>query len=477
MEQFLSIINRGVMIYTAIDNKLFSYNSPNLSADLIVSLITMERAHEESLTKSRRITRAIEEAINKFERDGIYTNKVGVCPAFIDHATGKLNEYAPAFRYIVEALLNGVSEWHILQHLTANYPPPRKTWTAATIHKIKKKVPEYLIGNKVFNLNGVDRRLKGLYEPLITMQEYGKLKLLSTARIRKAPKRAIPDTFLLSGLAKCPICGGSVTSFRKSEKISSMVCTAAMKGEKHPKQVYNLYTVEALVTFIAADYINQRKQQEDNTQQGDQIHTLEQQVFKYTEAIKGLEEELEEDYSPALARALKTYESKLNDASEALQQALTGGIDTNTLQNDDWIKDVLKDTTNKHRNELKIILNQLIASIEINRTTFTKSKIESLQNIAKMKGSNRLYWQGLKGDYHAISVKVFFKEGGERWLQVSPVVMWKDKTSISFTGDDTTPNKRISLKGIRQIKQGLTDLGLVQGLIVSRGRFKDLQVF
>ncbi|WP_210474068.1 recombinase family protein [Vibrio crassostreae] len=54
MELMLSVINRGINIYTAMDDKLYSSESSNLTADLIVSVIIMAQAHEESLKKSHR---------------------------------------------------------------------------------------------------------------------------------------------------------------------------------------------------------------------------------------------------------------------------------------------------------------------------------------------------------------------------------------------------------------------------------------
>lgn len=475
--RFQSLLLGGVQIYTSMDRRLYSKDSKNLMADLMISLTIMQRAWEESVTKATRTTQAIEAAITQYEKDGVYSNKVGVCPAFIDHTTGKLNDHAPAFRYIVTALLDGVSDWHILQHLKENYTPVRKAWSLASITKIKKRCPEYLIGNKVFTLNGVERRLEGFYESLITIQEYNSLKVLSTVRERRSPKQEVADIFLLSGLVQCPLCEGSMISFRKSPTLCNVVCSAAQKGEKHHKELYNLPTIEALTVLLTQDYINQSKLQQDSSKSNNEISVFENQIARYTKAIEGLESDLEEEYSPALVRALKSYESKLKTTQEALQKALTGNIDTSSLESEQWLKMALSDTYNTDRNQLKIILNQIIDKVVISRVKHTPSKVEKLQNKALTLGTETKYWLNSKGDYYSIGVKVLFKDGGERWLQVSPVMLWKGKQAVSFIGDDVTQDKHLNLRSMRVLKQVIRELDLVKGLITSKGRFTKLELY
>src|SRR4029077_4808988 len=54
---FLSIIQAGINLVTLMDGKVYRAGTVDL-ADLITSLVIMSRAHEESLTKSRRIAAA-----------------------------------------------------------------------------------------------------------------------------------------------------------------------------------------------------------------------------------------------------------------------------------------------------------------------------------------------------------------------------------------------------------------------------------
>lgn len=56
LPRFLDLLNRGINIVTLVDNKL--YTSDFDAIDLIVSIVLMSRAHEESATKAHRISKA-----------------------------------------------------------------------------------------------------------------------------------------------------------------------------------------------------------------------------------------------------------------------------------------------------------------------------------------------------------------------------------------------------------------------------------
>jgi len=465
MEQFLSIVNRGVKVYTAIDNKLFTSDSPNLSADLIVSLITMERAHEESATKSKRITQSIESAITKWELTGEYTNKVGVAPFFIDHKTGKFNQHKEAALYIVNSILSGVSDWNILKGLQENYTPPRKAWTQSTINKIRKKCPRYLVGDKVFTLNGKDRCLEGLYPSLISLDQYNRLKALSVVTERR--KTTNTDVFILSGLGECSICRSNCISFRKSPTLLSYVCSKAQKGEAdHGKEIYNLPTIEALVCLLSQDFIRQRKTTSDNIEGTDNLARIEEDILKYRKAIKGLTEDLEEDYSPALSKALKSYESKLETSLKARDEALTGNVNTSSLESLEWLEMALRDSGNEYRGELKTLLKQVVKVIRVGRV---EHHPESIINKNQHVGYDR--FKITKVPYYTIKIEVEFVSGGSRVLKVGSV---ESDGKVSIVADDQKGTDKLTAQGFRNIKTVLTNLNLIKGLVVRKGNWGHL---
>ncbi len=92
LQQFLDIINRGIKIVTLIDNREYTEETVDANVgELIVSLTIMSRAHEESATKSRRLTKAWEG-----KRKQASTMKLTArCPAWL-----KLNKAKTQFDII-----------------------------------------------------------------------------------------------------------------------------------------------------------------------------------------------------------------------------------------------------------------------------------------------------------------------------------------------------------------------------------------
>src|SRR5262249_22944403 len=76
---FLSIIQAGINLVTLADNRLYKAGDVDL-ADLIMSLVTMARAHEESATKSLRIAAAWK---NKRAKAATQKPMTKWCPAWL----------------------------------------------------------------------------------------------------------------------------------------------------------------------------------------------------------------------------------------------------------------------------------------------------------------------------------------------------------------------------------------------------------
>jgi len=90
-QQFSNIINKGINIVTLQDGKTYSTNQGEMGfADLMISLSVMQRAHEESLTKSKRLS---EVWSVKRDKAAVGLKKLTArCPAWLE-----LNEDKTAF--------------------------------------------------------------------------------------------------------------------------------------------------------------------------------------------------------------------------------------------------------------------------------------------------------------------------------------------------------------------------------------------
>ncbi|MGF1745010.1 recombinase family protein [Vibrio minamisatsumaniensis] len=261
MEQLLSIINRGVRVYTHIDGKMFDARSINLTADLIVSLITMQRANEESLTKSKRVKAAMREGLRRWRETGQPQSTLGRVPFWIDQKTNTLNSNADGVRKAIELYLNSVGVLKIKKHLDEyyHYSPVRKNnrqnvdidrWDYTAISELFNKPS--LIGEKHITIDDTVYRLENYYPPIVDEITFEKLKRIKAAKGGRAPETGA--VHLLKGLVKCKTCGSSMVYVDKGRGNSAInyVCGFAAKGN-HSRENYSTQMLELVTLAVCRD--------------------------------------------------------------------------------------------------------------------------------------------------------------------------------------------------------------------------------
>jgi DNA invertase Pin-like site-specific DNA recombinase len=254
LELFLSILNRGIVIVTLGDNREYRKGGSDVSMDLIISITIMTRAHEESLTKSKRQRAAW---VNK--RANIGNKKLTArCPLWM-----RLNEERTEFEFIPEHVAvvkeiinlakNGFGQVAIASMLnkrgTPTFSGNENGWYASYINKIitAKQIfgefqpGETQNGRKIIN----GEPIPDYYPAVISKDEFYSLQAFRAqnavggGRARKGT--TIPN--LLSGVLKCGYCGASMSiagaaakriktadgeTVRPPKKV--LVCEAARRG-------------------------------------------------------------------------------------------------------------------------------------------------------------------------------------------------------------------------------------------------------
>jgi len=258
MAQLLDFINNGVRVYTHIDDKMYDSSSKHLFIDLMYSFLTMERANEESRTKSKRIIAAQKIALKHWKDTGKPQGALGRSPFWIDQPTNTLNINAEGVKKAVEMKLAGYGDLKIKQYLDANFEYKQtrtkgtvkqsNTWDYTAISQLWAN--RSLIGEKTFHIEGVSHVLENYYPPIIDEATFRKLKMCkSKKRGRNTSSGKIP---LLKRLARCGICGGAMVFVDKGGDRVNYVCNLAMKGE-HDQEVYNANMLDLLTLEICKD--------------------------------------------------------------------------------------------------------------------------------------------------------------------------------------------------------------------------------
>ncbi|HGL5386784.1 recombinase family protein [Burkholderia orbicola] len=214
---FLSIVNRGITIVTLSDGRVYNSDTDN-TADLIVSITIMARAHEESLTKSKRLKAAW---TNK--RSRLHEKKLTArCPLWMTLSDDRTQfEFIPervkVVREVISLAKNGMGQTIIAKTLNAQSVPSfsgnPKGWHPSYIQKILTSTAlygEYQPG--IFEGGRAiphGEPVADYYPAVISKEEFYALQAYRSQNAVGGGKARKGETVpnLLSGLLRCGYCG------------------------------------------------------------------------------------------------------------------------------------------------------------------------------------------------------------------------------------------------------------------------------
>ena len=246
---FLQIVSAGVTIVTLMDQRTYSTDSLNANpTDLIISLVYMMRANEESTTKSARL-----KAAYAARRDNPASRYHGShCPGWLRPNEAKTGyvvvpEKAAVVQRIFRDTLAGVGLQMVARDLnTEGVPMLRqgnqrgKIWTRALIR-------HYLHSDLVLGtytpcrgelVNGKLRFMPaeprpGYYPAIVQKADWDVVRdrRVAWAEHHKCAGRRMTVANILSRLARCPFCGRAMVLMRtENQNQRYLVCMAWREG-------------------------------------------------------------------------------------------------------------------------------------------------------------------------------------------------------------------------------------------------------
>ena len=212
--QLAQIINAGVSVVTASDGKV--YNRENLKAqpmDLVYSLLVMIRAHEESDTKSKRVSAAVRRQCEAW-RAGTYKGVIrnGKDPAWLrwdGERFVEIPERADPLRRMVQLWLDGhgyASAWRTLRDEGADMSALPAA--QASFYRLISK--RYIIGVKSITAGGESFELEGYYPPLVDADTFNRVLASRGRRKWKRGPTATPGVLTGLGITFCGYCGSPI---------------------------------------------------------------------------------------------------------------------------------------------------------------------------------------------------------------------------------------------------------------------------
>lgn len=247
---FLNILRAGIVIVTLADNQVYSYEKTNDNwSSLIMSIVIMSRANEESAIKSHRI-RSSWDAKRKNIANKRLTKR---CPYWLrptddDKGFEFIPERVAIVRRIFKMSKEGVGGATIVKIFNTEGVPVFSTksngWQTSYIEKVFNSVSVYGALQLKLQRDGEETELEEIpdYYPAIMSKEEWLLAAAArkSRRTRGGVSKGNQLSNLFSGLLRCGYCGGPMNMGGSVKKRASgnhserkyVACSNARRGIK-----------------------------------------------------------------------------------------------------------------------------------------------------------------------------------------------------------------------------------------------------
>ncbi|MDW3205560.1 MAG: recombinase family protein [Alphaproteobacteria bacterium] len=242
--QFTSLLEKGIVIATLQDGKVYHPETfSNNFGDLMVSLSVMYRAHEESLTKSKRLKAAW--AMKRQDVYGGGKKLTARAPAWLKLAEDRrsfniLDDRAEVIRRIFSLTLEGIGAGKIASIFNEERVPTfgrSQGWQESYIKKIlsnESVTGEFQPMRKERTDGGYVRLPDGdpipnYFPAVIDRETFLKAKMMRISKRIEGGKRGERFSNLFTGLAKCGVCGGAMHFINKGKGEHYLTCSNARR--------------------------------------------------------------------------------------------------------------------------------------------------------------------------------------------------------------------------------------------------------
>lgn len=249
-ESFRRLLELGVVVVTLQDERQYTKESLSESfTDLMMSLLTMQRAHEESLTKSRRLSAVWQNKRKTAATAGVPLTKM--CPSWLTLSDDRkiyveIPDKVKTVRHIFDLAASGRGHESIARTLNREGVKPigRAThWHASFVLKILENqavIGTFQPGRRASDPEGrrryirvFDEPIPGYFPAIIPTALY--LKVRQARKERRVPAGPRTMTNLFQGLLSCGHCGGPMhlrNHGKRHQKWSAayLVCSKTRAG-------------------------------------------------------------------------------------------------------------------------------------------------------------------------------------------------------------------------------------------------------
>lgn len=272
--QLLGIALAGITVVTVSDGRKFDRNAT--MADVMMAVIEIERAHRESVEKSRKVREAHRESKRKAREEGRVWHRSGPTWAKFNETTRKFDTIphkVEAVQRIFALIEDGMGTTAIAQCFNREgVEAPRGKigqWHHSAVLEVAKNpaVIGYYQPKSAVGGNRASRRpadgepIEGYYPAIISREQFYRVQAIIKHR---APKRGRGNnstefTNLLVGLCRCSGCGGTVglhvgAKHPRWKRTSALQCVDARRGLCENKRRYAYPPLENAVLHHVREF-------------------------------------------------------------------------------------------------------------------------------------------------------------------------------------------------------------------------------
>lgn len=382
--QLAQIVNAGITVVTASDGKLYSREHLKANPmDLVYSLLVMIRAHEESDTKSKRVTASIRKQCEAWMA-GTYRGPIrnGKDPLWVrwdGNGWQLIPDRVTAARQAIALYKQGYGATAIIRKLQdAGLSITGTTPQTLQIYRLIKQ--RALIGEKELEIDGEAFRLPGYYPPILSDAEWLELESIANGRARQQGKGVVPHILTGLGITVCGYCGRAMVgqnigTRRKKDGdpiqdgYRRLHCTSKSHGGCSVYGSTSVAPFERALMNYCSDIVNLKALYGADRSAGP-LATLtqaRQQLAEVTEKLERLTDamlESSDEGVPATfakrARELEAQQQRLQASVQAAERELTATARTN-IDGIDVIWQNLIDGVEAQDHDARLKARQLVA--------------------------------------------------------------------------------------------------------------------
>lgn len=236
---FQEIVNLGITIVTLTDNQI--YSKATIAADpmkLMIGILYMMRAHEESKTKSMRIAAAWQS-----KREGVSTKKLtAMCPHWLKLADDSrsfivLEDRAEILRQIFQWSVDGHGTGLITKMLNTQGVPhwgDSDGWHSSYIKKIivnRGVMGELTTYKRIEGKRVPQQVIEDYYPRVVSPELFYQAQKAQESRVHKGGRKGHQVANLFTGLVRCGYCGGAAHKKSRGPKNKAyLTCDRAQRG-------------------------------------------------------------------------------------------------------------------------------------------------------------------------------------------------------------------------------------------------------